>query len=49
MCRRNQLYGCCAAALGLGLILGNGLESGVLCLCLGLGLLVGAVSCFRQK
>lgn len=49
MCRRNHLLGCCAACLGLGVLLGSGLESGLLCLGLGIGLLILGLSLFRQK
>ena len=49
MCRRNHLLGCCAACLGLGLLVGRGLESGLLCLCFGFGLLALGLGCIRQK
>ena len=49
MCRRNHLLGCCAACLGLGLLIGSGFESGVLSVCVGLGLIFVGFSCLRQK
>lgn len=49
MCRRNLLWGCCALCLGVGLLVGRGLESGLLALCLGLGLICLGVGCFRLK
>ena len=49
MCRRNQLLGCCAGCLGLGLLIGRGFESGLLSLCIGLGLLFLGFTWLRQK
>lgn len=49
MCRRNHLLSCCAAFFGLGLLVGRGMESGLLTLCLGLGLIILAVACLRKK
>jgi hypothetical protein len=49
MCRRNQLLGCCALSLGLGVLLGRGLESGLLCFCIGVGLVILGFGCVRQK
>lgn len=49
MCRRNQLLGCCAGALGLGLLLGNCFEAGVLAVCIGIGLILAGLSLLRQK
>ena len=40
MCRHNQLWGCCAIAFGLGVLIGMMLEGGFLCGCLGLGLVI---------
>ena len=41
--------GCSAACLGLGVLLGMGLESGLLCLCIGIGLIGLGLGCVRQK
>lgn len=41
--------GCCAACLGLGLLIGFGLESGLVCLGIGIGLICLGVSFLRQK
>ncbi len=49
MCRRNQLWGCCSCALGLGVLVGSGMESGLLCLSLGIGLLLAGLSLFRRR
>lgn len=49
MCRRNQLPGFCAVSFGLGLLLGCGIESGLLCLCAGFGLILCGVWIIRQK
>lgn len=49
MCRRNQLLGWCAVALGAGLLIGSVLESELLAICLGIGLILGGLSCMRQK
>ncbi len=49
MCRKNHLMGSCAACFGLGLLTGSGLESGLLCLGVGMGLIVFGFSCFRRK
>ncbi len=49
MCRRNILCGCCAACMGLGVLLGSGLESGLLCIGLGIGLTVLGLGVIRQK
>ena len=49
MCRRNHLLGCCCGCLGLGLLIGNGLQSGILCILLALALIFGGFSCLRQK
>lgn len=43
------MLGCCCACLGLGVLIGHGFESGILTLCLGLGLIFGGFSCLRQK
>lgn len=37
MCRKNQLYGFTLIAFGVGLMIGNWLESGIFCFLLGLG------------
>lgn len=49
MCRRNHLLGCCGACFGLGLLVGCGLESGLLATCAGIGLIVLGFSFLRQK
>ena len=49
MCRRNHLTGCCATCFGLGLMVGCGLESGLLATCIGVGLLLAGLSILRQK
>jgi len=49
MCRRNQLLGFCAGALGLGLLLGHCFESGVLSICIGVGLFFIGLSLLKQK
>ena len=41
--------GCCAACFGLGLLVGSGLESGLLCICGGLGLICLGFGCLRKK
>ena len=49
MYRRNHLLGCCAGCFGLGLLIGQGFESGLLSLCLGLGLIFLGLTFLRQK
>jgi len=49
MCRRNHLLGCCCAALGIGVLLGAGLESGLVSICVGVGLILAGLSLLRQK
>lgn len=49
MCRKNQLLGCCAAAFGLGLLIGHCFESGILAVGIGIGLIVIGLSLIRQK
>ncbi len=49
MCRRNHLLGCCGACFGLGLLVGCGLESGLLATCAGIGLICFGLSLLRQK
>jgi len=49
MCRRNQLLGWCGCAFGLGVLVGAGLESGLLCLCLGMGLILAGISLVRRR
>ena len=49
MCRKNHLWGCCALCIGFGFLIGRGFESGLLALCLGLGLICLGVGCFRLK
>ena len=49
MCRRNQILGWCTAALGFGLIVGSMLELKLLAICLGIGLILGGLSCIRLK
>ena len=40
MCRRNQLWGFCAIAFGLGLLIGCSMESGFWCCVLGVGAII---------
>lgn len=49
MCRKNQLLGCCAGAFGLGLLVGYCIESGFLCICIGIGLILVGLSFLKQK
>ena len=41
--------GCCSACFGLGLLVGSGLESGLLATCAGIGLICLGLSFLRQK
>ena len=49
MCRKNQLLGWCTGALGFGLIVGSVLESELLTISLGIGLILGGLYCVRIK
>lgn len=49
MCRQNQLFGCSLMAFGFGILIGMWLESGFLCGCLGIGLLICGLSMTRRK
>lgn len=49
MCRKNQLWGLLFVTFGFGLLLGMLLESGFLCGCLGLGLIVGGLFVLQRK
>lgn len=50
MCRHNQLLGCCALALGAGILIGLWLESGFLAHCVGFGLiLIGFTTAAKIK
>ncbi len=49
MCRKNQLLGWAIFAFGLGLIVGNGFESGFWCLCAGLGAIIFGFCVCRRK
>lgn len=49
MCRRNQLWGCCAAAFGLGLLIGHCFESGLMSIGIGVGLILLGLSLLRNK
>jgi len=49
MCRKNQLHGWALLSFGLGLLIGNGLESDFLCLCAGIGLMVFGFFVCRKK
>ena len=40
MCRKKYLQGCCMAAFGLGLLVGNGLDHWFLCCFSGIGLIM---------
>ena len=40
MCRKNHLRGCLLLGFGLGLLIGQCLESWLLCTCGGIGLLI---------
>lgn len=41
--------GCCAAFLGLGVLVGSGMESGLLCIGIGIGLVLLGLGFIRQK
>ncbi len=49
MCRRNHLWGGCALCFGLGLLIAQCFESGLVCLLLGVGLVAAGLGCFRQR
>ena len=49
MCRQNQLWGCALMAFGVGVLTGMLLESGFLCGCLGLGLMVLGFCVMRRR
>lgn len=49
MCRKNQLRGWAVLAFGLGLLIGNGLESAFFCLCSGIGLIIFGFCLCRRK
>ena len=49
MCRRNQLWGCCMIALGLGLLIGLCIASGFVCGCLGEGAVVLGLCLIQRK
>lgn len=49
MCRRNQLFGGCAIAFGLGLLLGHCMDSGLFAVVIGLFLLAAGLLQLKQK
>lgn len=49
MCRRDQLLGFCAAAFGLGLLIGHCFESGLLSVGIGVALILGGLCLIKQK
>lgn len=49
MCRRNHLHGFCAAAFGLGLIVGSCIESGFWCFALGVGAILFGFAIAQKK
>ena len=49
MCRRNQLWGCCMIALGLGLLIGLCIASGLVGGCLGVGAVVLGLCLIQRK
>lgn len=49
MCRKNHLLGCSVAAFGLGMLIGNLIESGFVCICGGIALVVLGFVLRRQK
>lgn len=49
MCRKNQLWGCCAITFGLGLLVGGYIASGFWCFCGGLLIIAVGFSLFQKK
>ncbi len=49
MCRKNQLCGCALITFGLGLLLGNWLESGFLCFCMSMIVVALGFWCAGKK
>lgn len=49
MCRKNCLRGCCLVAFGVGLMIGHGLESWLLCCGGGMVLLILGFGVMRKK
>ena len=49
MCRRNHLFGLALLSFGAGLIIGCWLESGLLRVCLGVGLLAAGILMLQKK
>ena len=49
MCRKDHLKGCILLGLGLGLLIGQCLESGFLCTCGGFAILIIGVCCLTKK
>ncbi|MBQ3541771.1 MAG: hypothetical protein IJA45_01435 [Oscillospiraceae bacterium] len=49
MCRRNQLCGSALITFGLGLLVGNCLESGFFCFLMGLGIIFLGLWCIGKK
>lgn len=49
MCRRDQLLGFCAAAFGLGLLIGHCFESGFLSVSIGIGLIIAGFCMVKHK
>ena len=49
MCRKNHLQGCCLSAFGLGLLIGNCMESGFWCFWGGVGLILFGLCVLRKR
>ncbi len=49
MCRKNHLHGCCALYFGLGLMVGHSIESWLVCVCGGIGLIVLGCIVMKQR
>lgn len=49
MCRRNQLFGGCLIAFGLGILIGLCLESGFICGCIGISGVTAGLFLLQQK
>ena len=49
MCRRDQLLSLCLAAFGLGLLTGCCFESGLLSVCIGVGLILGGICLLNRR
>ena len=49
MCRRNVLWGFCAGAFGLGILLGRCFASGLLSVGIGVGMILIGLSLIRSR